>query len=314
MDSTARMPDLVRISRGLRHTVDSALATLARLGLADRVFLEAAGPGGPPGSIVGQEPAAGTPLDERGVTLRVAGPGGALHLPFAVRSRTRPGHSGEAGAGLPPPPLEADRLLALFDDQVLRLASFVRRAGGYLRLDAARPEPARRWVEGVFQLPAGPWTPPQLQRLAGFLPRLHRRAGTAGGLVEALAVVLGLDACRVEVAERRPALPEEERTRLGTHATRLGVDALAGWDVPALAGLEVTYLVPDAAAYLEEMRPEAGERRRALYVLLLPARFHPDGIRERWRVRHRPAARLGVPALAVLGRACYVGGAPPAHT
>ena len=74
---TAPMPDLVAPTRGVRHTIDSAIPTLERLGIpAERVVVESAGAGWLRGTIVRQRPAPGEPITARTrVVLHAAGTG-----------------------------------------------------------------------------------------------------------------------------------------------------------------------------------------------------------------------------------------------
>jgi len=63
-DTAVRMPDFCSPRRGVRQTVDAALASLEQLGVeADRVVLRAAGAGWVTGTVVGQVPAAGVQWD-----------------------------------------------------------------------------------------------------------------------------------------------------------------------------------------------------------------------------------------------------------
>lgn len=315
------MPDLVGFTRGFRHTLDSALDALEQIGAMDQVFLENAGPGSPAGTIVRQRPAPGAELAGREqIHLWVAGSGGLLRLPPAMRALTRAGSTAAMGEAAPRsfaiPKLQVDRLLALFDDQVLRLSHHIRRAGGYLVRSPRRTAGTRRWVEEIFGLPANIWTAEQLYRLAKFLPSLHRRAGRLEGLRAGFASVLSLDLHQLALTQRLAPLPVDEWTRLGAAASRLGIDAVVGQGVPVEAGVVAIFHVPDVAAYRAQATEEAARRRAALYTLLLPSHLHFSAVREQWKVGARLGARLGGPrSPATLGQDCYLAPvAAEAHT
>lgn len=305
-----KMPDFCTPRRVFRHDVDTAVATLGRLGVGlDRVRVVSAGPGWPAGTVLGQEPAPGEPLEPRTrVVLTVAGSGGIDHLPYPVRD----------GDGTE---FRADRLMALLDDPLNKLAQHVRQAGGFLALPPDDPTPARRWIEEIFGLSAAPFPRECWYPLARLLPALHRLAGTEDAVKVAFRQVFGLPVAETRVVAGLVPLDAPERTRLGRAASRLGVDAVAGGGLAEHCVLEVTFgrrdptTGEDAGVELAEWRrhdtPERRAQRDALYRLVVPAHLHPR-VRERWRVGDsRSPARLGDPAReALLGVNARLG-APP---
>jgi hypothetical protein len=308
------MPDLVRASRGFHHTLDSALRTLRKLGVEGQVLLESAGPGWPSGYLVEQAPAAGEPLTPgTPIVLSIAGAGGFHKLPFAMRTVTTvgltargtedDGISREAGA---------DSVLAPVDDQVLKLIHQVRHAAGYLDLHPDRPRSALRWLQRIFDYRPDGWPAERWYRLARLFGLLHRLAGRADGVRLACLEVFGLEVVRVDPAPHLVPLPEESVTRLGRRASRLGVDAVAGRGIEALAGVQIVFSVRSAAEYRRFDQPEEVAQRLALYALILPAFLDLGAVTERWKIGD-PAegARAGGGRAAALGQGSYLGSATP---
>lgn len=279
-----RMPDLCALHRAVRHDLDTAVASLERLGVElGRITVEAAGPGWPAGAVLGQRPAPGTPITPRTeVVLRVAGAGGFDALPHPLRDASGDGFG-------------VDRLMALFDDPLQKLSLHVRRAGGFLALHPGDHAAALRWIE-LFGLSPHPFPPSHWYALARLLPALHRVAGTAGALEQACRLVLGLPVAAVRTLPGIVPLPVGAATRLGRAASRLGVDAVAGPGLAEQHRVEVEFGPLDLPAWRTHRAPEQAVLRQALYRLVLPCTLHPE-VCERWRVGSvdEPAI-LGTPA------------------
>jgi hypothetical protein len=317
------MPNLVGPTRGFRHSVDSALGTLSRLGVLDQVILESAGPGPgwAPGTIVRQSPDPGARLTARTViVLEVAGVGGFHGLPFALRTVSEaklvgpdPITGATAGQEIRET-VGVDRVLASIDDQVLKLSHRIRQAGGYLDLHPDRPATAYRWLREIFHLSPESWPQARWYQLARLLSVLHRVAGRMEGIRQSLESMLQVEVSSIETRKALIPLAPPNVTRLGARATRLGVDAVAGPGVVAEVGLRVTFAVPSAAVHRELQRTAEARQRRALYALLLPAHICPDAVEERWRIGDRgEGAHLdGHGGPAFLGEAAYLGAAPTA--
>ncbi|HEY0015345.1 MAG TPA: type VI secretion system baseplate subunit TssG [Longimicrobium sp.] len=299
---TRTMPDLCTPRRGFRHDLDSAVATLRRLGVeADRVGVRSAGPGWARGTVLRQSPEPGTELTARTrVTLAVAGAGGVDVLPYPLRD------GGDEGFGV-------DALMALFDNPLLKLALHVRGAGGFLALHPDDDAVTLRWIQEIFGLdldlrpvgdtPATPLFPRECwYPLARLLPALHQVAGTEAAVRLALGTVFGLPVARVRAVRGIVPLPPEGRTRLGQAASRLGIDTVAGEGVAAPCVLEVTLgrqRTDDPPLTLAQWRehdtPVRRAQRDALYRLAVPAALH-RGVREAWAVGDPDAgARPGDP-------------------
>ncbi len=290
------MPDFCAPTRGVRHTVDSAVSTLLRLGVEmDRIILKSAGAGWIRGTVVGQLPKAGEPISSR-VELSVAGTGAIESLPFPMRD----GAEGE---------FRIDRLVALFDTPLLRLSLHLRAAGGLLDLHPDDPEGANRWIVDIFRLSAEPFPRARWYDLARLLPALPRIAGRPDGPALALQAVFRLPASRVRVIPGIAPVATDRRTRLGRWNGRLGVDAIVGDGVTASTSAEIDIGPVDLATYRLHESGTMRRQREALYRLVLPAHFQ-RGVRERWRVGSADQpARLGDHTHeAALGINSYLGG------
>lgn len=298
------MPDLVRPRRLARQSVDSALTTLYALGVDDsRVVIESVGRGWEPGTIVEQSPAPGAPLTARTrVVLKVAGPSAIDSLPFAMRDEDEY-------------EFRSDRLFALFDSPLAKLAHRVRRGGDYFVASPDDMVRTRRWIEEIFQLSAERWSEERWFAIARLLPALHRIAGRELSLRVAFRLVFSLP---VESVSMHAGLVKLSggTTRLGASNARLGVDTIAGTGLRDEASVEVRYGPIDLATYLSQTGSAARRERDALYRLVLPMHL-ARSVRERWRVGDASQpARVGGGEVganedaAVLGVNSYLG-APP---
>src|SRR4051812_8244917 len=130
-----RMPDLATPRRGVRHTIDTALQTLERMGVdIDRVVIRRAGAGWVPGAVVAQTPAPDTEVGEQTrVVLVVAGTGSLESYPFPLREDSDTD-------------MRADELFALFDNPLAKLGHAVRMGGAFLELRPDDPSTALKWI------------------------------------------------------------------------------------------------------------------------------------------------------------------------
>ena len=293
-----RMPDFCAPRRGVRHSIDSAIPALERLGVdAERVVLRSAGAGWIPGTVVAQEPAAGTELgSQTRVVLEVAGTGSLESLPFALRE--------DSDAEM-----RADAIFALFDNPLLKLRFAVRQGGGFLELRPDEPATSLRWIEGIFRISPNPWPKRRWYAVARLLPVLHRVAGRAEGIPLALRLVFGLPVVGVRIVSGLVSIPVENRTRLGEANGRLSTDATIGVGLRATTAIEVEIGPVSLDVHREHLG--AGERaqREAVYKLVLPAHLH-GAVRERWTVGSpaEPPRLRDEWQPAALGLNSYLGG------
>ena len=268
-----RMPDLCTPTRGIRHDMDSAIASLVRMGVeVDKVVVRSAGPGWPAGTVVHQAPAPGARIGPyTRVVLSVAGRGGVQSLPYPLRDAR------DEGFGV-------DGLFALFDNPVLKLVHHVREAGQFLALHPDDPASARRWIEDIFGIDPTPWARERWYALARVLPALHRVAGRGDAVPLAFRVVFALPVQRVRTVPGVLPLASARQTRVGTANSRLGVDTVAGTGALGVRRLEVTFGPLALDAYrAHALSPAMRAERDALYRLILPAHLCAQ-VAERWTV------------------------------
>jgi len=294
----ARMPDFCSPRRGVRHTVDSAIQSLERLGVdLDQLVLRSAGRGWIRGTVVRQDPEPGVELtDQTRIVLEVAGTGTLGSHPFALREDSDDD-------------LRLDALFALFDNPLGKVSHAVRRGGGFLQLHPDDPSGALRWIEGIFRVSVKPWTKRRWHAVARLLPVLHRVAGRSDAIPLALRLVFGLPVRRVRTIVGLVMMPDERRTRLGVANGRLGIDAAIGVGRRASTAVEVTVGPVSLDAYREHQAPSEHAERRAVYRLVLPAHMH-DAVTERWVVGDpsEPARLRDSWQPAALGLNSFLGG------
>ena len=282
------MPDFCTPMRGVRQDIDAALATLRHLAVPlDRVRIERIGGGWKKGTVVRQLPAPGSVIRATTrVVLFVSAPAAVDALPYALR------HEQEGVFGVV-------ELLPVLDSPTAKLEAFVRDAGGFLELRPEDPRTAWRWIREIFAVHLPTWPDDYLHALARLLPALHRVAGTEEGVRVALRTVFALPVIDVVVARQLLQMRRALQTRLGVSNGRLGVDAVIGDGVTALAHARVFIGPVSLEQYLQHDTAAMRGFRDVLYGLVLPsALLRP--VEERWQVA--PPARgcvIGTPSEAV---------------
>jgi hypothetical protein len=211
------MPDGSWPRYGFHHTMDSALASLARAGVApERITLRRAGRGWQKDRVVRQTPSAGSPLtDDVEVELTVEGDGLFSRLPIGMRD---PGPDPEREPGI-------HELAALVDDPIDKAAYYVRQGGLYFDVRPDNAPGCARWVR-LFGIDPAEWPQESWYPLAVLLPRLQSLAGREAGLRLALKIFLGLEVSAINRRASRTRLSPEALSHLGERASRLGVDLL----------------------------------------------------------------------------------------
>lgn len=273
------MPDLSWPQHGFYHTVDSALASLARAGIAPgRVTIKKAGHGWQPSRVVRQQPAKGSSLTPDAVVeLSVEGDGLFYHLPTGMRVG---GHTGEVGL---------EELASLFDDAIEKAAYYVRLGGLYFDISADNKAGCARWIR-LFGIEPDEWPDRSWYKLSLLLPHLQRLAGRKEGLKLTLKVLLDLEMASLDWRPRQTLLANNELSRFGERASRLGIDLIVGDGVEDEAMMEITLGPVSLPTYQEHQ--EEGERRiHRVLRLVLP--YHL-AYSVRWLVGDRESApRLG---------------------
>lgn len=211
----ALMPDLQRPARGFHHTLDSALATLAEMGIpAARVSLRMDGTGGSPLQVLSQIPMPEVPLlGDVDIVLSIAGLGFWNRMPVAMWES-----GGERELG-------TREILELLDDPLQKAHSWVREGSRLFEIAAGNAAACARWIR-LFGLDPAAWPEKTLYPLALLLPRLHRVAGTREGIALALGLLLGLDLHQIRTRKNYRMLDDADLHLLGRGVGQLGVDCI----------------------------------------------------------------------------------------
>ncbi len=293
------MPDLSGGTHAFQHDVNSALATLLDGGVpASRITIRMAGFGNPAGQIVAQAPATGMAISEgTKITLFVAGASYFSALPVAMWDR-----GDESGPG-------TAELLEPIDDPLQKAASWLHEGARLLDVRPDSMEDCARWI-GLFGLKAEGWPTELWYRLAILLPNLQALAGTEHGIRFGLEWLLELPVAAVSLSPQRLYIEGGLYSRLGTEATHLGMDAVAGPYTGNAAALDLTLGPVKLATFEMYRRPEKAELLEAVLDLL--AAFDQvarQTVRLRWRVEDaQRAPTLGMPEMnSILGVNCHLG-------
>jgi hypothetical protein len=244
------MPSFASPSFGFRHTVDSALRILADLGVpAARITVRMAGAGHAPRTVVGQQPAAGTPLDgAQSIVLSVAGFGCFNALPVGMWDR---GGDDEPGT------LE---IVELFDDPLQKAGHWIREGARLFHLQPENTEDCARWIS-LFGLAPEDWPPSTWYNLSLLLPGMWRLANTEQGIRLMFRLLLQLPIKQVrELPSTRP-LPPEHLSLLGAQASRLSIDCTVGNLLEDFSRLQIVIGPVPLATYYDF---QGDEQRRLL--------------------------------------------------
>jgi hypothetical protein len=277
------MPDVRWPQYGFYHTVDSALASLTRAGIApERITLNKAGRGWQKDRVVQQAPPAGSPLtDDIAVELTVEGDGLFALLPTGMRDL---GPDPEREPGI-------HELAALCDDPIEKAAYFVRQGGLYFDVRPDNAPGCARWI-CLFGIDPNDWPRESWYPLAVLLPHLQDLAGREEGLRLVLKILLDLDVATIHRRARRTRLSPDALSRFGAHASRLGIDLIVGDGLEDEAALDITLEPVSLPVYLQHQTAEGRHRVQQVLQLVLP--YHLDAA-VRWVVGNTSRApRLGI--------------------
>lgn len=300
--STApRMPDFSSGTFAHRHTVHSALISLAALRIAsNRILLKRSGREAlPAGTVVRQSPTAGDLIHPNTlVRLEIAGLGFTHSLPVGMWDS-----GGEAAAG-------TREILEPFDDPLDKLRHWFHEGAPLFRIAPEDPAACARWL-AVFGIRAEDWPRSLWYRLASLIAGIPQLSCSQSGCAFVLDVLLGLPVRAFSYHRSLTVLPTESLSGLGSHASRLGVDLLVGDAVEDLALLEIE-LGPVSLDTYEHFtaNPEGADLLARTLEMMLPASTSFD---LRWSILDQSKSpRLGIPEEnARLGINTHMGSALP---
>lgn len=221
------MPDFISGTSAFSHNLHSALACLAHLDVpANRIHIKAAGwHGVPDGTVVAQDPAPGQGLDGT-ITLEVAGASFHHALPVAMWES-----GGEAEPG-------TRELLEVFDDPLQKLRHWMHEGGSLLRISPDNLAACARWMT-LFGVSPEDWPREFWYRLVLLLLDLPGLDSGEAGIRTALEWLPGLPLKRLSFQPSLALLENKNISRLGEHASRLGVDLVVGDAFEDLAHLRI---------------------------------------------------------------------------
>jgi Type VI secretion, TssG/PASTA domain len=255
------MPDLTSGTHAFRHTVDSALASLAAMRIsAARIHLRRTGREAlPEGTIVAQYPPAGEPLDpDTPVRLDVAGLGFTHALPVGMWDS-----GGEAEPG-------TREMLEGIDNPLVKLEHWAHEGAALFRISETDLLACERWM-ALFGVKSSEWPREIWFRLASLLAQLPTLACSEEGMRLVLQVLFQIPIENLTYQRSLAMLHREKTTLFGERASRLGVDMVLGDAVEDLAHLRITLGPVSLATYEAFAEGERGRLLRRALDYLIPA-------------------------------------------
>jgi hypothetical protein len=289
------IPDLIHPRHGFYHTVDSALLTLLRAGIGtDRITIRKAGRGWDRSRVIDQHPPAGTPLtQEMMVELSVEGDSMFYHLPVGMHEASSDGEIGTR------------EMVTLFDDAIEKASVYMRLGGLFFDVRPSNPGGCARWIR-LFGIEPEDWPKERWYRLAILLPCLRYLTGRESGLRLSMRMLLDLEIASITWRPRRTLMDASDRSLLGAHASRLGVDLIVGDGIDDEALMEITLCAETLEKFRRHQTDEG--QKRIDQVMRLVAPYHWV-YRFKWLIGDVDRApRLGVEIdNAVLGLNSHLG-------
>ncbi len=277
------MPALAGGTHAYRHSVDSALVSLAALGVpAQRIQLRRGGrQGASAGTVVRQKPPAGSPLNGSTlVELEIAGLGFSHALPVGMWDS-----GGEAAAG-------TREIFEGFDDPLEKLKHWFREGAPLFRIAPDDAQANVRWL-ALFGVDAALWPRRLWFRLASLIARMGQLSCSEAGCTFVFHVLLGLPVLRFRYRRCETELPPEALSTLGERASQLGTNLLLGSRMEELATLVVEFGPVTLATYEHYTAdPEAVALLKRTLRMVMPCTTSYD---LNWSVLDKERApRLGV--------------------
>jgi hypothetical protein len=255
------MPDLTSGTHAFRHTSDSALASLALMRVsAPRIHLRRMGREAvPAGTIVGQHPPAGEPLDpDTQIRLDVAGLGFTHALPVGMWDS-----GGEAEPG-------TREMLEGIDNPLVKLEHWAHEGAALFRISEADAQACERWM-ALFGVRSSDWPREMWFRLASLLAQLPALACSEAGIRLVLGVLFQIPIESMTYQRSVAMLHHEKTTLLGARASRLGVDTVVGDAAEDLAHLRITLGPVPLKTYEAFAGGDRGRLLRRALDYLIPA-------------------------------------------
>jgi hypothetical protein len=278
-----RMPMFAEATHAHSHSVHSALASLAALGISpQRIVLRRLGRESvASGTVVRQRPAAGTPiLPDTTIHLDIAGLGFTHALPVGMWDSGVEGHAGTR------------EILEPFDDPLEKLKNWFHEGAPLFRISPDDPAACARWLK-LFGIDAAEWPRSLWHRLASLIASVPQLSCSHDGCAFLLNTLLGLPVRGFSYHPSLSVLPASTLSSLGGRASRLGVDLLMGDAVEDLATLQVELGPVALETYERFMETDEGATllRRALELVMPISTQYAV----RWAVLDRNRApRLGM--------------------
>ena len=282
-DKPKQMPDFSGGSFAHHHTIHSALASLAAMGIAsERILLKRSGrESRPSGTIVGQHPGAGAPIRANAIVqLDIAGLGFSHALPAGMWDS-----GGEAAAG-------TREILEAFDDPLEKLRHWFHEGAPLFRIAPEDSTACANWL-ALFGIRAEAWPRPLWYRLASMIASMPTLSCSQAGCAFVLDVLLGLPVTSFSWRPSVASLPTASLSSLGGWSSRLGVDLLVGDAMEDLA-LLIVEIGPVSLTTYERFTEDAegASLLRSVLQMLMPV---STSYELRWSVLDRSRApRLGI--------------------
>jgi hypothetical protein len=249
MNPLLPMLDLSSPHRSFRHTVRSALESLAAIGIPDsRIILRNRGPVASDGLVVSQSPGPGEPLNQDvTIELHVTGAGMFYRMPAGMQEWDSLGRR-----------IGTRQIVELFDDPIEKARYLISEGDRLFGISPGDPAACARWLRIFGQRPED-WPVRMWHDLALLLPSLQKVAGTANGIHLTLDLLLRLPVEDMVFEPAFTAVPESARMVLSGTPRQLGVDTVIGEQLEELASLKLI-IGPVALPVYEQFRQEESER------------------------------------------------------
>jgi hypothetical protein len=299
--TTKCMPDFAGGAHAHHHTVHSALMSLQAMGVgAHRISLRQGGRNAlAAGLVLRQTPSAGEPVTEATeITLDIAGLGFTHALPVGMWDS-----GGEAAAG-------TREILEAVDDPLVKLKHWFHDGAPLFRIASGDPQACARWL-ALFGIDAQQWPMTLWYPLASAMAQVPQIACSEDGCGVLLQTLLGLQVRSTRYRPCQVSLPDTALSRLGSKASRLGVDMLLGDAAEDLATLEIEIGPVPLSTFTKYAETREGEvLLRRVLELALPMSTNYE---VRWTVEDlRQAPQLGFAEKnARLGINTHLGGSLP---